>query len=100
MIPASTTTIRVMCVDDHPLVRDGVARKIDLQQDMKVIAAASTGEEAIRLFPQQQPDVTLMDLNLPGISGLETIEAIRRTHPNARIVVLTMYKGDEDIYRA
>jgi DNA-binding NarL/FixJ family response regulator len=92
--------IRLLCVDDHPLVREGVTRKIDAQSDMQVVASASTGEEAIKLFAQHQPDVTLMDLNLPGISGLEAIEAIRRTHPNARIIVLTMYKGDEDIHRA
>jgi len=92
--------IRLLCVDDHPLVREGVTRKIDAQPDMRVVASAATGEEAIKLFDQHQPDVTLMDLNLPGMSGLEVIAAIRRTHPNARIVVLTMYKGDEDIHRA
>ena len=92
--------IRVLCVDDHPLVREGVTRKIDAQPDMPVVAAAATGEEAIRLFEEHRPDVTLMDLNLPGISGLEAIAAIRRLQPTARIVVLTMYKGDEDIHRA
>jgi DNA-binding NarL/FixJ family response regulator len=96
----STVDIRLLCVDDHPLVREGVTRKIDAQPDMRVVASASTGEEAIKLFDQHHPDVTLMDLNLPGMSGLEAIEAIRRKHPNARIVVLTMYKGDEDIHRA
>jgi DNA-binding NarL/FixJ family response regulator len=92
--------IRILCVDDHPLVREGVTRKLDLQQDMRVVAAASTGEEAIRLFAQHRPDVTIMDLNLPGMSGLETIEALRSRQPDARIVVLTMYQGDEDIHRA
>ena len=92
--------IRILCVDDHPLVRDGVTRKIDLQADMTVVAAAATGEEALRLFEQHRPDVTLMDLNLPGMSGLETIGAIRRAHPDARIIVLTMYQGEEDIFRA
>lgn len=75
-------------------------RKIDAQADMQVVASAPTGEEALRLFEANRPDVTLMDLNLPGMSGLETIEAIRRQWPTARIVVLTMYKGDEDIHRA
>lgn len=97
---SGTPGIRLLCVDDHPLVREGITRKIDAQPDMRVVAAASTGEEALKLFEQHQPDVTLMDLNLPGMSGLEAIETIRRTHPNARIVVLTMYKGDEDIHRA
>lgn len=97
---SATTGIRLLCVDDHPLVREGITRKIDAQPDMRVVAAASTGEEALKLFEQHQPDVTLMDLNLPGMSGLEAIETIRRAHPNARIVVLTMYKGDEDIHRA
>ena len=92
--------IRVLCVDDHPLVREGVTRKIDAQADMHVVAAAATGEEAVRLFEEHRPDVTLMDLNLPGISGLEAIAAIRRLQATARIVVLTMYKGDEDIHRA
>lgn len=96
----ATTNIRLLCVDDHPLVREGVTRKIDAQPDMQVVASAATGEEAVKLFEQHRPDVTLMDLNLPGMSGLETIEAIRRKHPSARIVVLTMYKGDEDIHRA
>ncbi len=100
MASESSSRIRILCVDDHPLVREGVTRKIDLQPDMEVVASASTGEEAIRLFAQHRPDVTIMDLNLPGMSGLETIEVLRRTRPDARIVVLTMHKGDEDIYRA
>jgi DNA-binding NarL/FixJ family response regulator len=89
-----------MCVDDHPLVREGLSRKIGLQTDMKVVAMASTGEEALKLFEAHTPDVTVMDLNLPGMSGLNTIKALRRGHPQARIVVLTMYNGDEDIHRA
>jgi DNA-binding NarL/FixJ family response regulator len=94
------SAIRVLCVDDHPLVRDGVSRKIDLQPDMEVVATAATGEEAVRLYEQHHPDVTLMDLSLPGMSGIEAITAIRRSDLQARIVVLTMYKGDEDIHRA
>lgn len=97
---STPSTIRVLCVDDHPLVLEGIMRKIDAQADMQVVASAPTGEEALRLFDTHRPDVTLMDLNLPGMSGLETIEAIRRQWPTARIVVLTMYKGDEDIHRA
>ena len=92
--------IRILCVDDHPLVREGLTRKVEHQKDMKVVAAAATGEEGIRLFKSYRPDITLMDLNLPGISGLEAIAAIRKTAPDARIIVLTMYTGDENIHRA
>lgn len=92
--------IRILCVDDHPLVRDGIMRRLDRQADMKVVGAAASGEEALRLFALTNPDITLMDLNLPGISGLDTIIAIRREYPEARIVVLTMHRGDEDIHRA
>lgn len=89
-----------MCVDDHPVVREGLARRIALECDMTVVASASTGEEALELFTAYQPDVTLMDLNLPGMSGLETIVSLRGRYPQARIIVLTMYVGDEDIHRA
>jgi DNA-binding NarL/FixJ family response regulator len=92
--------IRVLCVDDHPLVREGISRKIERQQDMKVVGTASTGEDAVLLFKRHKPDVVLMDLQLPGLSGIEAIKAIRSADSEARIIVLTMYGGDEDIYRA
>ena len=92
--------IRVMCVDDHALIRDALTLKVDLQQDMRMVATAGSGEEALECFQQHHPDVTLMDLQLPTMSGLDAIRAIRREDPEARIVVLTMYEGDEDIYRA
>jgi two-component system NarL family response regulator len=94
------TIIRVLCVDDHPLVREGVARKIGRQPDMKVIGAASTGQEAVALYKRYRPDVVLMDLQLPEMRGTRAIELIRLEDPEARIIVLTMYGGDEDIYRA
>ena len=94
------SAIRVLCVDDHPIVRDGVSLIIDMQPDMQVVGVASTGEEALSLFNRHHPDITLMDLQLPGISGLEAIRSIRIEDPDARVIVLTMYEGDEDIYRA
>ena len=93
--------IRVLCVDDHPLVRDGVTSAITDQPDMEVIGEAASGEEAVALFGEHTPDVTLMDLRLRGrMSGLDAIRAIRARSPEARVVVLTMYEGDEDIHRA
>jgi two-component system, NarL family, response regulator len=92
--------IRVLCVDDHPVVRSGIQQVIDSQDDMVVVAAAANGEEAVQLFQNHRPDITLMDLQLPGISGIDAIRSIRNEFPKARIIVLTMYQGDEDIGRA
>lgn len=92
--------IRVLCVDDHRIVREGIALIIERQPDMEVVASAASGEEAIELFRRHRPDVTLMDLQLGGLSGVDAIRAIRQHAPTARIVVLTMYQGDEDIFRA
>lgn len=92
--------IRVLCVDDHPVVRNGISQIVGLQSDMAVVAAAASGDEAVTLYRQHKPDVTLMDLQLPGMSGLETIHSIRTDDPDARIIVLTMYRGDEDIFRS
>jgi DNA-binding NarL/FixJ family response regulator len=92
--------IRILCVDDHAVVREGISVVLDLQPDMRVVASAGTGAEAIGLFRQHRPDVTLMDLQMPGMNGLEVIRAIRQEHPDARIIVLTMFHGDEDIYQS
>jgi DNA-binding NarL/FixJ family response regulator len=93
-------SIRVLCVDDHRLMREGIARIVGVQPDMTVVAQAHDGEEAVVQFEKFRPDVTLMDLEMPTMNGVQAIQAIRARHPNARIVVLTMYHGDEDIYRA
>jgi len=96
----AVSPVRVLCVDDHRLMREGIRRIVGLQPDMLVVAEASNGEEAIEQFTRHKPDVTLMDLQLPSVNGHEAIRAIRRIQPDARIVVLTMYFGDEDVYRA
>jgi DNA-binding NarL/FixJ family response regulator len=87
-------------VDDHRIVREGIASLIDRQPDMRVVASAASGEEAIDLFFEHQPDITLMDLQLGVMDGISAIKIIRRRSPDARIVVLTMRRGDEDIHRA
>jgi DNA-binding NarL/FixJ family response regulator len=92
--------IRVMCVDDHRIVREGIAVIINREPDMQVVGTASTGEEAVTVFTRERPDVTLMDLQLPRMTGLDAIKSIRREDPDARIIVLTMYQGDEDIHSA
>ena len=96
----SLTKIRVLCVDDHPLVRDGIAYALENQTDMELVAEASNGQEAIEAFRQNRPDVTLMDLQMPGMSGIEATAEIRREFPQARIVILTTYSGDIQASRA
>jgi DNA-binding NarL/FixJ family response regulator len=92
--------IRILIVDDHPMVRFGLAAFINAQRSMKVIGEAATGEEAVALFRKHQPDVVLMDLRLPGMSGVDAIRQIRSEYPQSRFVVMTTYEGDEDIYQA
>ena len=96
----NTSKIRVLCVDDHPLMREGIVRILGLSNDVTVIAEASDGEEAVDRFIEHRPDVTVMDLQLPRMNGMQAIRSIRQVEPNARIIVLTMYQGDEDIYQA
>lgn len=97
---ASPQRIRVMCVDDHRLVREGIGLIIGRQGDMQVVAYASSVAEAAAQYRLHQPDVTLMDLRLGQESGIRAIEAIRQMAPRARFIVLTMYSGTEDIHRA
>ena len=92
--------IRVLCVDDHRLMREGVAKIVGVQPDMEVVAEASNGDHAVAQFMASRPDVTLMDLQLPVTSGTEATRRIRELDPSARIIVLTMYRGDEDVHRA
>ena len=92
--------IRVLVVDDHPIMRVGIAAIIDATTDMATIAQAGSGEEALELYEKHLPDLTLMDLRLPGMSGVETIRTVISRHRDAKFVVLTTYEGDEDIHQA
>ena len=100
MTEGGNRPIRVLCVDDHPVVLEGVALVLGLQADMQVVGLAASGEEAVALHRAKRPDITLMDLRLPVMSGLDAIRAIVKDFPDSRIVVLTTYDGDEDIARA
>jgi DNA-binding NarL/FixJ family response regulator len=97
---ASANTLRVMSVDDHPLLREGIATIINNQTDMTLISSVATGAEGIKSFNELQPDVTLVDLRLPDLSGIEVISAIRAQNPGARLIVLTTFEGDVEIQRA
>lgn len=99
-MPDTAGAITVLCADDHPLVREGIESMIGRQPDMTLVASAATSEEAVELFHRHTPDVTLMDLQMPVAGGLEAIRLIRAESPDARIVVLTTYEGDEHIFRA
>jgi DNA-binding NarL/FixJ family response regulator len=92
--------IRVLCVDDHPLMRFGIVAAISHEPDMDVAGEASTGREAIRMCQELRPDVTLMDLRLPDMSGIDALIAIRAQFPSARVIVLTTFEGDAEIRRA
>ncbi len=93
-------TIRVLVVEDHNVVRQGLVALLNLVEGIQVVGEAADGEEAVAQFHSQRPDVTLVDLRLPKLSGVEVIQKVRSQTPQARFVVLTTYDGDEDIYRA
>ena len=93
-------SIRVLTVDDHALLREGIAALVNAEPDMNVVAQASNGQQAIELFRLHRPDVTLMDLQMPGLNGIEAIIGIRSEFSNARIIVLTTYAGDAQVLRA
>lgn len=92
--------IRILAVDDHPLLRSGIATLVNAESDMKLVAEASSGREAIELYRRHRPDVTLMDLQMPDMNGAEAISEIQGKFYDARIIVLTTYRGDAQILRA
>jgi len=97
---AESAPIRILVVDDHPLLREGIAALVGGQTDMTLVAESSNGREAVQAFRTHVPDVTLMDLQMPEMSGLDAISAIRGEFPDARIIVLTTYGGDVQVVRA
>ena len=96
----SPNPIRILAVDDHPMLREGIASLVASQSDMELVAEASTGREALEQFRNHRPDLTLMDLQMPDMDGIEAMVAIRDEFPEARIIVLTTYKGDVQVLRA
>jgi DNA-binding NarL/FixJ family response regulator len=97
---AEPSLIRILTVDDHPLLRKGIAALVNVEDDMKLVAEASSGEEAIEKFRLHRPDVTLMDIQLPGLNGIDSISQIHKEFPSAKIIVLTTYSGDAQVVRA
>jgi DNA-binding NarL/FixJ family response regulator len=99
-VSSDIETIHVLAVDDHPLLRKGISVLVNGETDMKLVAEASTGVEAIKQFRQHRPDITLMDLQMPDMNGIDATIAIRQEFPDARIIVLTTYTGDMQVVRA
>lgn len=100
MTKTGSSKIRILAVDDHPVVRGGIAGLIAVQQDMTMVGEACNGREAIQMFRSHHPDITLMDLQMPELSGLDALIAIRSEFPDAKVIVLTTYAGDVQILRA
>src|SRR5262245_65511237 len=92
--------IRMLIVDDHPLFLEGIATAVSAQQDMQLVGRATTGRQAIEEFRRARPDITLMDLRLPDMSGINAVTAIRAQFPDAKVIVLTTFEGDVEIQRA
>src|SRR5262245_13672631 len=91
---------RVLIADDHPVICEGLATIVSTQEDMLLVGVASTADEALGMIPHQKPDILLLDLVMPGMSSHAAIEKIRKSYPGVRVIVLTSFAGDEDIYRA
>src|SRR6204780_3701748 len=100
LVQSPPNLIRILTVDDHPLLRKGIAALVNGEPDLKLVAEASNGSEAVDAFRSHRPDVTLMDLQMPGVDGIGAIGRIRREFPEARIIVLTTYSGDTQVLRA
>lgn len=97
---AQVKKIRVILADDHPVVRDGLANMVNQQADMQVVAEAGDGEEAINLYELHQPDVMVLDLRMPKRDGVAVVQHVLEAHPKARLLIMTTYDGDEDIFRS
>lgn len=96
----SSEPIRVLTVDDHPLLREGIAGTLEDEPDIRLVAEASSGQEALALFRHWHPDITLMDVRMPDMDGIDCMSAIRREYPDARVIILTTYRGDVQARRA
>ncbi len=97
---AANPKIRVILADDHPVVRDGLAAIVNQQPDMQVVAEAGDGEEAVQLFDQHSPDVMVLDLRMPKRDGVSVVQTVLEKHPKARLLIMTTFDGDEDIFRS